>query len=83
MPQYEALVQLWMVFGPFVAACGFGALYMGISFVLLICMNLGQRKPGEASAYSIFNDGFRRLPGSSYHFPGSFDRTEQLNGKGR
>ncbi|CEG00797.1 Uncharacterised domain SAYSvFN [Ostreococcus tauri] len=29
----------------------------------LIVMNLGRRRPGEPSAYSIFNDRFERLPG--------------------
>lgn len=40
--------------GPvFVLATGFA----------LIIRNLGRRRAGQASAYSIFNDGFARLPG--------------------
>jgi len=40
--------------GPvFVLATGFS----------LIISNLGRRRAGQASAYSIFNDGFARLPG--------------------
>jgi len=40
--------------GPvFVLATGFA----------LIISNLGRRRAGQASAYSIFNDGFARLPG--------------------
>ncbi|GFP94184.1 cytochrome b6 [Phtheirospermum japonicum] len=31
---------------------------------LIIFYNLGQRKPGDASAYSIFNEDFRELPGT-------------------
>lgn len=54
---------MWILGGPFAAAHGFGAVYVGVSFVLLMCMNLGRRKPGEASAYSVFNNDFRRLPG--------------------
>lgn len=60
---FVLLSQMWILGGPFAAAHGFGAVYVGISFVLLMCMNLGRRKPGEASAYSIFNNDFRRLPG--------------------
>lgn len=56
-------MQLWILGGPLVAAHGFGAVYVGASLVLLICMNLGRRKAGEASAYSVFNEDFRRLPG--------------------
>eukprot|EP01036_Dinobryon_divergens_P028705 gene28705-37697_t len=27
-------------------------------------MNLGERKPGELSAYSVFNDGFTKILGT-------------------
>lgn len=30
---------------------------------VLILLNLGRRREGEWSAYSIFNEGHRRLPG--------------------
>lgn len=33
------------------------------SCIALIYFNLGQRREGEASAYSIFNDNFQQLPG--------------------
>jgi hypothetical protein len=39
-----------------------GPLYVLASAAALIFVNLGTRKPGEASAYSVFND-FRELPG--------------------
>jgi hypothetical protein len=32
------------------------------SFVLVMLCNLGKRRKGEASAYSVFN-GFQELPG--------------------
>ena len=38
-------------------------MYILASAVALIFMNLGRRKAGEASAYSVFNAGFRELPG--------------------
>jgi hypothetical protein len=40
-----------------------GALYIMISIIIAIFMNLGERKKGELSAYSVFNKGFYRLPG--------------------
>lgn len=33
------------------------------SVFVLILLNLGRRREGEWSAYSIFNEGHRRLPG--------------------
>lgn len=39
-----------------------GEIFVLLSMVVLILCNLGQRKEGEASAYSIFNN-FRELPG--------------------
>jgi hypothetical protein len=44
------------------AAAQVGPLYVLASAAALIFANLGTRKPGEASAYSVFN-GFRELPG--------------------
>ncbi len=40
-----------------------GPVYVLASLAALIFFNLGTRKAGEASAYSIFNAGFRELPG--------------------
>jgi hypothetical protein len=39
-----------------------GPLYVLVSVITLIYFNLGTRQPGQASAYSIFNN-FRELPG--------------------
>lgn len=36
-------------------------------------MNLGKRKPGEMSAYSVFNKGFKKAAGS-------MDADEMLTG---
>ncbi|KAK9840486.1 hypothetical protein WJX74_010506 [Apatococcus lobatus] len=58
---YIGLV-LWAIGAKLLASSGFGALYVLTTIVLLIFCNLGQRKPGEASAYSIFNN-FQELPG--------------------
>ena len=58
---YFGLV-IWAVGAKLSSSFGFGALYVLASIVLLIFCNLGQRKAGEASAYSVFNN-FRELPG--------------------
>ncbi|KAJ0112848.1 hypothetical protein Patl1_03460 [Pistacia atlantica] len=36
---------------------------LGTAFAIIF-LNLGQRRPGDLSAYSIFNDDFRELPGT-------------------
>lgn len=33
------------------------------TLIVLMLSNLGERKPGEASAYTVFNDGMEALPG--------------------
>jgi hypothetical protein len=40
-----------------------GPLFILGTMFALVCTNLGQRRAGELSAYSVFNAGVRRLPG--------------------
>ena len=42
---------------------GLGPVFLLACMLAAIYANLGTRRQGEASAYSIFNDGFQRLPG--------------------
>ena len=42
----------------------FGAVYFMITIIALIFLNLGQRKPGELSSYSVFNPNNERMLGS-------------------
>ena len=42
----------------------FGAVYFMITIIVLIFLNLGERKPGELSAYSVFNPNHERILGS-------------------
>lgn len=42
----------------------FGVVYFFISILCFIFLNLGKRKPGELSAYSVFNPNFERLAGT-------------------
>ena len=39
-------------------------LYFIISGIFFIFRNLGKRKPGELSAYSVFNKNFKKIAGS-------------------
>eukprot|EP00127_Corallochytrium_limacisporum_P004458 Clim_evm12s164 gene=Clim_evmTU12s164 len=40
-----------------------GGPYFLLSILYLIYENLGERKPGEPSAFSVFNENFQRLQG--------------------
>lgn len=42
---------------------GFSAVYLLLAMIAAIYINLGTKQEGEASAYSVFNPGMRRLPG--------------------
>lgn len=42
----------------------FGSMYIIVSLFLAIFLNLGNKKAGEMSAYSVFNDGFQQLLGT-------------------
>lgn len=43
---------------------GFGSLWILLSMFASIFLNLGERKRGEMSAYSVFNEGFKQLLGT-------------------
>ncbi|GAA0174187.1 hypothetical protein LIER_41676 [Lithospermum erythrorhizon] len=59
-----AVVVMWFVLAPVAQRFELGPLYiLGTGFGIIF-YNLGHRKPGEASAYSIFNEDFRELPGT-------------------
>jgi hypothetical protein len=54
---------LWFAGAPVAAHFSVGPLYVLGTMLALILTNLGTRKAGELSAYSIFNPGARQLPG--------------------
>ncbi|CAD5122953.1 DgyrCDS11346 [Dimorphilus gyrociliatus] len=57
-------VGLWLVlFGLFVEL-EFGFVFVVISIFFIIFINLGSRKRGEKSAYSVFNENCERLDGT-------------------
>ena len=42
----------------------FGAVFFLVSAILLMTSNLGKRKAGEASAYSVFNENCEAIDGT-------------------
>lgn len=54
---------VWLCLCPLAARVHVGPLFVLGSIVAVIFINLGTRKPGEQSAYSVFNEGIRALPG--------------------
>uniref|UniRef100_A0A915PYA0 SAYSvFN domain-containing protein n=1 Tax=Setaria digitata TaxID=48799 RepID=A0A915PYA0_9BILA len=42
----------------------FGLVFFVFSLLVFLITNLGKRKPGELSAYSVFNPYCKRLPGT-------------------
>lgn len=58
------IVVLWFALAPLAHRWDLGPLYiLGTGFSIIL-LNLGQRQPGDISAYSIFNEDFRELPGT-------------------
>lgn len=55
----SARSPLFPLFGP----ASFGHSWLFVTFQVIIFRNLGTRKEGEMSAYSVFNEGARQLPG--------------------
>ncbi|TYH23374.1 hypothetical protein ES288_A03G008700v1 [Gossypium darwinii] len=59
-----ALIILWFTLAPIAHKLDLGPLYILGTGFCLIFLNLGRRQPGDVSAYSIFNEDFRELPGT-------------------
>ncbi|KAJ6801110.1 uncharacterized protein M6B38_159195 [Iris pallida] len=57
-------IFLWFSLAPVANKWDLGPLYILGTGFLLILLNLGKRQHGEVSAYSIFNEDFRELPGT-------------------
>lgn len=53
----------WMAGARLAAALDLGPPFILATLLAGMLLNLGQRKEGDWSAYSLFNPGFRRLPG--------------------
>ena len=59
---YATLIG-WPIGAKLASWAGVGPVYVLASIIVLIYANLGTRRPGEASAYTVFNDAFRPLLG--------------------
>ncbi|TYH81545.1 hypothetical protein ES332_D03G208300v1 [Gossypium tomentosum] len=59
-----ALIIFWFTLAPIAHKLDLGPLYILGTGFCLIFLNLGRRQPGDVSAYSIFNEDFRELPGT-------------------
>lgn len=58
------IIVIWFILAPVAHRYQLGPLYiLGTGFAIIF-YNLGKRQPGDVSAYSIFNEGFRELPGT-------------------
>ena len=62
-PVYYLLFVLWMIGSPVAARYDLGPLYILGTIFLLIVVNLGVRREGEMSGYSLFNENVQALPG--------------------
>ncbi|CAN1857442.1 hypothetical protein LINPERHAP1_LOCUS42500 [Linum perenne] len=59
-----AVIILWFILAPVANRWHLGPLYiLGTGFAIIF-LNLGRRQAGDLSAYSIFNEDFRELPGT-------------------
>lgn len=54
---------LWPLGAKLASEFGLGPVYIILTIIAAIFANLGTRRPGEASAYTVFNDAFRPLLG--------------------
>ncbi|KAF6134173.1 hypothetical protein GIB67_013570 [Kingdonia uniflora] len=59
-----AVIILWFMLAPIAYRWDIGPLYILTAGFSIILFNLGKRQQGDLSAYSIFNEGFRELPGT-------------------
>ena len=56
---------LWSLLNALFIRLEFGIVYLVVSSLVLICLNtnVGKKKKGTVSAYSVFNPNLERLPG--------------------
>ncbi|XP_061368619.1 uncharacterized protein LOC133311574 [Gastrolobium bilobum] len=57
-------IIMWFMLAPVAHRWDLGPLYIIATGFCLIIFNLGKRRAGDVSAYSIFNEDFRELPGT-------------------
>ncbi|ESQ52147.1 hypothetical protein EUTSA_v10017211mg [Eutrema salsugineum] len=63
-PKMWVIITLWFFLAPLAHRWDLGPIFiLGTGFSIIL-LNLGKRQPGDVSAYSIFNEDFRELPGT-------------------
>jgi hypothetical protein len=62
-PRWWAILAVWHLLGYIARWLEMLPLFGFVTAIALIYTNLGERKPGEVSAYTVFNEGMRALPG--------------------
>ncbi|EOA27852.1 hypothetical protein CARUB_v10024010mg [Capsella rubella] len=58
------IITLWFILAPIAHRWDLGPIFLLGTGFSIILLNLGKRQPGDVSAYSIFNEDFRELPGT-------------------
>ncbi|CAN8308083.1 unnamed protein product [Cochlearia groenlandica] len=58
------IIALWFFLAPLAHRWDLGPIFLLGTGFSIILLNLGKRQPGDVSAYSIFNEDFRELPGT-------------------
>ena len=58
-----AILGVWIMMSKVASYYHLGPVFFVMTIFSLICTNLGNRRRGKFSAYSIFNPGVQRLPG--------------------
>ena len=61
---WACIISVWLLGLFFFNYAGFASLWVILSLFYCIFANLGDRKDGEMSAYSVFNKGFHSIVGS-------------------
>mmetsp|Transcript_7581 Transcript_7581/g.15407 ORF Transcript_7581/g.15407 Transcript_7581/m.15407 type:complete len:213 (+) Transcript_7581:131-769(+) len=67
-----AVFVVWLILSRIAYVHELGPVYIIMTGFVIIFTNLGRRREGEMSAYSVFNDNFQELPGNF-----NADRVEQ------
>ena len=57
-------IAVWLLLWKLFVFIGFGSLWVIFTLFCAMFLNLGERRPGELSAYSVFNDGFTKILGT-------------------
>lgn len=63
LSKHAILLITWALLYKICLAREVGTIYFLFTSIAFVCLNLGKREKNSMSAYSIFNKGFKSLPG--------------------